>query len=542
MKSFIPKKYWVVFVFAAFFAFFGLNSMVYADNNTPSQTPSGVTATQIPGTFNVRIQWNDNSNDESGFNLSRQNAPYDFWGLTRVGENITSYTDTSPSLGYWQEVCYTVSSINSINNTVSDPSSKGCVTMVKPPKKEVSVVNPPTPLAEPSPITPPVTPAPVIATPAPVSGCMDSSATNYDRNATVSGIACVYSAVIPTAVPKEETVPATSQNNTPIPTNIHTEIVTLPFSPTQNNNIPVSSNGNIDTQKNCNLKVLPSLRPAPSGAWGGKGSADANLSMRNDSGWQSATKIGRPREGDFGYWVFNNVPIKTGNNQYVFSISKEGCRSVVQSFDFYVPGTVDRLIDEIPNAPKRTVEATGRVLTGNPENPAEAVSVGALLFIPVEKVFVPVFKFLGLSKVGDFIGGKLFQYFPKAFEYGKTAPVAIKTVQYSAKFTEWVNKGEKNVSVYIGYKDGKAVYVGISNDVARREAEHVMAGKLDKVRPIVGSLTRNQARTIEENMIIKNKEFKNSIDSIAGERDIYQEALKYGDDLMEQYGIKATGY
>ncbi|MEF2174967.1 MAG: RHS repeat-associated core domain-containing protein, partial [Candidatus Absconditabacteria bacterium] len=118
----------------------------------------------------------------------------------------------------------------------------------------------------------------------------------------------------------------------------------------------------------------------------------------------------------------------------------------------------------------------------------------------------------------------------------------------SSKFDDWLMSGGENVGVYIGYnKKGEAVYVGISNDIARRTKEHLAAGKLDRVDPLIkesAGLTKNQARSIEQNIINVNKiEFdENSINSIREGRDIYEAAVKWGSDFMKANGIKFTGF
>ena len=132
----------------------------------------------------------------------------------------------------------------------------------------------------------------------------------------------------------------------------------------------------------------------------------------------------------------------------------------------------------------------------------------------------------------------------KVAEVNKLVEV-IKTTNNArilAKFTDWLRQGLTNTVVYIGYDvNGVAKYVGITNDIVRRQAEHATKGiTLRKIVP--NALTKNQARTIEQNIINTNKalesdDWLNLINSISKERDIYQSALEWGDNYMKSNNI-----
>ena len=73
----------------------GYNGVIY--RFTP--TASIVAPTNLRITINspnsVTLNWNDNSNNESGFKIERKGSSGDFVLLESVGENITTYTDNS---------------------------------------------------------------------------------------------------------------------------------------------------------------------------------------------------------------------------------------------------------------------------------------------------------------------------------------------------------------------------------------------------------------------------------------------------------------
>ena len=67
-------------------------------------------------------------------------------------------------------------------------------------------------------------------------------------------------------------------------------------------------------------------------------------------------------------------------------------------------------------------------------------------------------------------------------------------------FVDWIKAKAKcgnNTHVYMGYKDGKPVYVGISKDVDIRAGQH--GDRFDKlVRITEEPLNRGHARSIEQ--------------------------------------------
>jgi hypothetical protein len=113
----------------------------------------------------------------------------------------------------------------------------------------------------------------------------------------------------------------------------------------------------------------------------------------------------------------------------------------------------------------------------------------------------------------------------------KKAAQVITRVTAKAKnvFLKWLNKGEKNICVYMGKRNGKP-YVGITNDIIRRGKEHGQ-----ELVEYVGGLTKNQARAIETQIIKANPHFDNQILSVADSRPFAklaeEWALKHLSDL-----------
>jgi RHS repeat-associated protein len=122
---------------------------------------------------------------------------------------------------------------------------------------------------------------------------------------------------------------------------------------------------------------------------------------------------------------------------------------------------------------------------------------------------------------------------------------AAKAVEVAKDVEEGVKlASEAKNAVYIS-KDAKGVvqYVGITNDVARRAAEH-MASKGIQIRELMGGLSRTDARAVEQTLIEINGLGKNSgslmnkINSIAKSNSKYADALKRGYELLKTAGYK----
>lgn len=90
--------------------------------------------------------------------------------------------------------------------------------------------------------------------------------------------------------------------------------------------------------------------------------------------------------------------------------------------------------------------------------------------------------------------------------------------------------------VYKGFKDGKDVYAGITNNVAKRQLQH---GDRFQIEPLNDTpLARIQARSIEEALIMRNPQYENKIHSISPKNVNYKGYLEWGDRWLDQNGIK----
>jgi hypothetical protein len=95
---------------------------------------------------------------------------------------------------------------------------------------------------------------------------------------------------------------------------------------------------------------------------------------------------------------------------------------------------------------------------------------------------------------------------------------------------------DTGVDVYLGVRNGKPVYAGISNNVEARAAQH--GARFDGLRQITGqSVTRGEARAIEEALIVRNPGFENLRHSISPTQPYYDEAVEWGEAWL-----KANGY
>jgi RHS repeat-associated protein len=94
--------------------------------------------------------------------------------------------------------------------------------------------------------------------------------------------------------------------------------------------------------------------------------------------------------------------------------------------------------------------------------------------------------------------------------------------------------GEANTYVYYGVKDGENVYVGITNNPAKRAYQHM--DRFDKLTVMNEGkpLTRNQARAIEQASILNKPSFENKINSISPMRDYYNEAVEWGQKWLKE--------
>jgi|GEM_PF-2570635 len=98
----------------------------------------------------------------------------------------------------------------------------------------------------------------------------------------------------------------------------------------------------------------------------------------------------------------------------------------------------------------------------------------------------------------------------------------------------------EKVSLYVARNaDGSISYIGITNNIVRRTAEHLRSGRIiDEVYGF-GNLARNQARAIEQAVInrVGLENLTNQINSIARSNAIYNDAVKYGGKYLGKFGL-----
>lgn len=95
--------------------------------------------------------------------------------------------------------------------------------------------------------------------------------------------------------------------------------------------------------------------------------------------------------------------------------------------------------------------------------------------------------------------------------------------------------GEATTHAYFGVRNGERVYVGSTNDIARRQAEH--GGRFVLERITQSPVTRGEARAIEQALINRNPGFENIRNSISPNHSWYGEAVEWGEAWL-----RAAGY
>jgi hypothetical protein len=95
--------------------------------------------------------------------------------------------------------------------------------------------------------------------------------------------------------------------------------------------------------------------------------------------------------------------------------------------------------------------------------------------------------------------------------------------------------GKADTHVYFGVRNGEQVYVGVTNNIARRATEH---GTRFRLQPITKTpVTRGEARAIEQALINRNPAFENVRNSISPQKPWFVEAAAWGEAWL-----RANGY
>ena len=114
---------------------------------------------------------------------------------------------------------------------------------------------------------------------------------------------------------------------------------------------------------------------------------------------------------------------------------------------------------------------------------------------------------------------------------GGCQKVANTATELSQEAQQFLNKGPATSHVYLGIKDQVQRYVGITNDLARRFAEH--GERFVDLRSVATDLTRGQARAIEQALIEYLPNLENIRNSISPNQPYYQEAVKWGTEWLK---------
>ncbi|MDD3654346.1 MAG: fibronectin type III domain-containing protein [Desulfotomaculaceae bacterium] len=102
------------------------DSVVTADRDIP-ETPSDLSATALSSS-RIRITWDDNSNNETGFKIERRRSGGTYSQIDTVDDNTTSYTDTglsSDTRYYYRVRAYNASGNSDYSNEDSAVTTDG---------------------------------------------------------------------------------------------------------------------------------------------------------------------------------------------------------------------------------------------------------------------------------------------------------------------------------------------------------------------------------------------------------------------------------
>jgi hypothetical protein len=199
----------------------------------------------------------------------------------------------------------------------------------------------------------------------------------------------------------------------------------------------------------------------------------------------------------------------------------------------------------IGNAIKATIQTVVNVATDNLGTIQTLLDVAGM--IPVVGEVFDVANGIIYAAQGDALNAALSfaACIPVAGNIATGAKLVGKTVDVVPDIVKAVDNtpaslldGPRDAWVYYGVKDGERKYIGITNDLARREAEHVN-DKFDYLDPLnTEPMTRAQARAIEQAGIENNPNFSNIRNSISPNQSWYNEAVSWGNSWLTIYGLK----
>jgi hypothetical protein len=108
-------------------------------------------------------------------------------------------------------------------------------------------------------------------------------------------------------------------------------------------------------------------------------------------------------------------------------------------------------------------------------------------------------------------------------------------VQTGTTGAEFLAAGPARTFVYLGMRGSKAVYAGVTNNLARRGAEHAGRFGIEALTP--RAVTRGQGRAIEQALLNRNPQFQNRINSISPLRSFYNDAVRWGEAWLKSHGF-----
>jgi RHS repeat-associated protein len=149
------------------------------------------------------------------------------------------------------------------------------------------------------------------------------------------------------------------------------------------------------------------------------------------------------------------------------------------------------------------------------------------LYYNYHRYFDPeISQFVSCDPLGLLGGLAAYAYSPNIFSW--IDPFGLVKCKPKQTYAQWIKskKSAPKTHVYIGYRGKKPVYVGITNDLRARAGQHGSRFKLVKITK--NPINRGHARSIEQAIIEMRPGFENTINSIARNRPIFKDAVKYG--------------
>jgi hypothetical protein len=132
-------------------------------------------------------------------------------------------------------------------------------------------------------------------------------------------------------------------------------------------------------------------------------------------------------------------------------------------------------------------------------------------------------------------GGELGLFGAATKEIGIAESAAEEAAAVLPKALTLGKNAETGIDVYLGIKDGEAVYCGITCNLGQRFAQH--GSRFDALQQVTTSgVTRGEARAIEQALIERNPGFQNIRNSISPDHSWYGDAVNWGESWLKTNG------